>query len=183
MENIGSGVRCHYLQPDQGDFITVDFSYEELGTLDSRLPIVLAALFEKVRHPTIPIQTIFTDWLSRTLQHWYNPVTLVDYSGETHNLAQVYKIERLDHQYKVARLVVSAYKLEYVDSIAYSEHTNIISVTVSYNELNNKFSGWLERYDALVALDADPGDIALQVFPKESIVVNPDVCWNDVNFN
>lgn len=183
IENRGIGVRCHYLPLGQVDFIPIDFSYEELGNIDSRLPIVLATVFDKVRVPAIPLQTIFTNWLSVTLQHWYKPLLLTDYSAVTHNVAEIINIDRMDHQYGVARLTASCYNVEYVENIPYAMHTNVLFLTLGYDELNKKFPGWLARYDALLALDAAPGEMVAQVFPKASITVNPDVSWNDVNFN
>lgn len=183
IENRGTGVRCHYLPSGQGDFIPVDFSYEELGRIDSRLPVVLRTVFDKVSHPTIPLQTIFTTWLSVTLQHWYNPVQLTDYNAVTHNLAEIINIDRMDHQYEVARVAASCYNVEYIEDIPYAMHTNVMFLTLGYAELNKKFQGWRARYDALLALDATPGELAAQVFPKASITINPDISWNNVTFS
>lgn len=163
IDKIDNGIRGHYLGVLRTCYS--DFSNDTLASLDSRLPLTVAAMFDALnnRSDRLPAR-----WLSDTLSYWENPVALRAVPGDVCP-AYITKLSKMDDVTQAVHIGGYAYSIVEKNDTVFAAGQKWFDCVTTYAELDKHYPGWQVRYNVMAALDIPERDMFLSVFPRQPL--------------
>lgn len=172
-----TGVEASFIKG--GNWVTQRYSWDDLASIDSRLPATVKAMFTDTDNE---VNYVSSYWVNNTIKFWKDPTPLRDVNRRAYTVDEVLQVLSFNRLTEVVDLAAVVCKVFTVGGVEYVKHTTNADIKTTSAELEKTFPGWKMRYDVMTALAVEQRELMGTVFTRDKPVLPETVCVAGVTF-